>query len=208
MNELKKQNKQNSTTLKGKFETLKKLYNANEKKSFEACVELAVHIFQDVFNHQILQLLNAFPADHIIEESGKPFWSGLKRAPTALTLNLNDPIHVELIQAAANIFATIFKIPMELNKVAFVKYAQNVKPVEFVPKKVKIETDEKKKEETVVINEDDEKDAENLYNELLGYKIDHSKKPQVVEFEKDDPTNFHIEFMGGVSNLRARNYKI
>lgn len=30
----------------------------------------------------------------------------------------------------------------------------------------------------------------------------------MVEFEKDDPTNFHIEFMGGVSNLRARNYKI
>lgn len=32
--------------------------------------------------------------------------------------------------------------------------------------------------------------------------------PNVVEFEKDDPTNWHIEFMGGVSNLRARNYNI
>lgn len=30
----------------------------------------------------------------------------------------------------------------------------------------------------------------------------------IIEFEKDDPTNYHIEFMGGVSNLRARNYKI
>lgn len=36
----------------------------------------------------------------------------------------------------------------------------------------------------------------------------NTKKPNVVEFEKDDPTNFHIEFMAGVSNLRARNYKI
>lgn len=30
----------------------------------------------------------------------------------------------------------------------------------------------------------------------------------MIAFEKDDPTNWHIEFMGGVSNLRARNYQI
>jgi len=39
---------------------------ANQKKSYAACVELAVGIFQDVFNYQIKQLLTAFPADHII----------------------------------------------------------------------------------------------------------------------------------------------
>ena len=29
-----------------------------------------------------------------------------------------------------------------------------------------------------------------------------------IEFEKDDPTNWHIEFVASLSNLRARNYKI
>lgn len=29
-----------------------------------------------------------------------------------------------------------------------------------------------------------------------------------IEFEKDDPTNWHIEFVAAMSNLRARNYKI
>ena len=29
-----------------------------------------------------------------------------------------------------------------------------------------------------------------------------------VEFEKDDDTNFHIEFINAAANLRARNYKI
>jgi ubiquitin-activating enzyme E1 len=29
-----------------------------------------------------------------------------------------------------------------------------------------------------------------------------------VVFEKDDPTNWHIEFVAAVANLRARNYKI
>ena len=60
------------------------MYLANQKKSYAACVELGVDIFQDVFNYQIKQLLTAFPADHVIEETGKLFWSGLKRVPTAL----------------------------------------------------------------------------------------------------------------------------
>ena len=33
-------------------------------------------------------------------------------------------------------------------------------------------------------------------------------KINIVEFEKDDDTNYHIDFMAAVANLRARNYKI
>jgi ubiquitin-activating enzyme E1 len=29
-----------------------------------------------------------------------------------------------------------------------------------------------------------------------------------IEFEKDDDTNFHIDFINAAANLRARNYKI
>ena len=43
---------------------------------------------------------------------------------------------------------------------------------------------------------------------MTSYNINPDQKTAPIEFEKDDPTNFHIEFMGGVSNLRARNYKI
>lgn len=87
-----------------------------------------------MFNHQIKQLLNAFPADHIIEETNKPFWSGLKRVPSPLSLNLLDPIHLEFIQAAANIYANIFKLPIEKNKEHVAKLASKIKLVEFVPK--------------------------------------------------------------------------
>ena len=107
---------------------------------------MALDIFQDVFNHQIKQLLAAFPADHIIEDTGKPFWSGLKRVPTALELDLKDKIHVELIQSAANIYATMFNIPMETNADKVVEIAKKIPLQPFVPKAgVKIEIDEKKK---------------------------------------------------------------
>lgn len=40
--------------------------------------------------------------------------------------------------------------------------------------------------------------------------LDVTNKPLPVHmcFEKDDSTNYHIQFVGAVSNLRARNYHI
>jgi len=35
-----------------------------------------------------------------------------------------------------------------------------------------------------------------------------SLKIHPAEFEKDDDTNFHIDFIHACANLRARNYKI
>ena len=43
---------------------------------------------------------------------------------------------------------------------------------------------------------------------LKEIKPNLKNKAAPVEFEKDDPTNYHIEFIAGISNLRARNYKI
>lgn len=125
--------------------------------------------------------------------------------PNALELDLNDPIHAEFIQAAANIYAAIFNIPLEKDRAKAVELARKVTPPPFVPKNVKIETEEKKESNPapVIINEDDEKEIESLLNELVQYPLDPATNPSVVEFEKDDPSNFHIEFMGGVSNLRV-----
>ena len=126
--------------------------------------------------------------------------------PSPLELNLEDPIHLELVQAGANIYACMFGLPLEVNKKKVAELARNVPLKPFVPREgVKIETDEKKKDEPAapVVNEDDEKEIEILLAELNKYNIDPKNAPTTIEFEKDDPTNFHIEFMGGVSNLRV-----
>lgn len=121
-----------------------------------------------------------------------------------MELDLNDPIHAEFIQAGANIYATMFNIPMEKDKARVAEAARKVTPIAFVSRNVKIETEEKKTaEQPPIITEDDEKEVENLLEELKTLSLDPSKAPQCVEFEKDDPSNFHIEFMAGVSNLRV-----
>lgn len=66
--------------------------------------------------------------------------------PTPLELDLKDKIHVEFIQAGANIFASFFGLPKEKDQNKVIEIARKIKLVEFVPKSnVKIETDEKKK---------------------------------------------------------------
>jgi ubiquitin-activating enzyme E1 len=166
---------------------------------------MAVDIFQDAFNNQIAQLLNAFPANHIIEDTGKPFWSGLKRAPQILEFSVDDPLHLELVQSGANIFATMLNIPLENDKLTVAKIASKANRKPFIPKKVKIETEEKKEKsnEPVEIDADDENECKRLGQELRQLNINKAKAPTPIEFEKDDPTNWHIEFMSGVSNLRV-----
>jgi len=61
-----KENRQNPSIARAKLETIKKMYVANESKSYSKCVEIAVNIFWDVFHNQIAQLLHAFPEDHIV----------------------------------------------------------------------------------------------------------------------------------------------
>lgn len=42
----------------------------------------------------------------------------------------------------------------------------------------------------------------------LDAKISDDKKVNTIEFEKDDDSNYHIDFIAAVANLRARNYCI
>jgi ubiquitin-activating enzyme E1 len=163
LGELCKQLKQNPSNLKSKLESIKKLYAAGEKRSYHVCVELAIGIFQEVLNHQIRLLINAFPEDYINADTKKPFWSGLKRFPKPLELDLKDPVHVDLIQGAANIYASILGLPLETNKQKVVEIASYVKPPPFVPRAVKFATEEDKNSSNEpIVNEDDEKEVQVL----------------------------------------------
>ena len=89
-----------------------------------------------------------------------------------------------------------------------------VKADPYVPKKIKVLTPEEEKEnaanpQPVVADDGDEETAAALVQELetLSKSVD-KKKIQAAEFEKDDDSNFHIEFINAGANLRAINYQI
>lgn len=55
---------------------------------------------------------------------------------------------------------------------------------------------------------DDASELQNLANELPAPGTLAGFKLTPVEFEKDDDSNYHIDFITAASNLRAANYKI
>jgi len=146
----------------------------------------------------------------MITSNGTPFWSGPKRAPKPLQFDLDDPVHLEFVLAGANLRAQIYGIKGTRDADIVKQAVLKVKVPEFVPKKgIKINTDEnatEKKEAEPV--EDDDDTINRLFteipppNKLAGIKLN------VIEFEKDDDTNFHIDFITAAANLRASNYSI
>ncbi|KAL4461677.1 hypothetical protein ABPG72_016686 [Tetrahymena utriculariae] len=209
INQVTKELRSKPVMLRGRLEIVKKLATAYSGNHYDKCIELARHMFQDIFYNQISQLLYSFPLDHKTE-SGQPFWSGPKRPPIPIKFDTNDDIHVDFIQSAANVFAFIFGLPYCHDREYVKKAANSVHVEEFVPKKASIKVDDKDKTEEKV--EDDEIVTENLTKELLNFNLNqhgqNNPKLNPIEFEKDDPTNWHIDFISSVANLRARNYKI
>jgi ubiquitin-activating enzyme E1 len=60
--------------------------------------------FNTYFDHTIRDLLSIFPKDHLDKE-GSPFWSGPKRCPSPITLDLNDSEHSTFVFTYSNLIA-------------------------------------------------------------------------------------------------------
>jgi ubiquitin-activating enzyme E1 len=91
-------------------EEIKKLVDLKKSADFNKCVEVARQYFDKYFNHDIQNLLNIFPEDHITKD-GLAFWSGPKRAPSPISFDSNDLLHAHFITACANLIAFSLGIP-------------------------------------------------------------------------------------------------
>jgi len=175
--------------------------------SFELCVELAVHEFQDKFHDSIVQLLHTFPRDHVTSE-GTPFWSGPKRAPSPVKFNPEETLHIDFVEAGANLYAANLGIPLCRDREKVAGVAKTVKVVEFKPKEMRIKTDDK--DPTQEGSVDDDEAVRVLIKQMreMGEKLKPASCLTPAEFEKDDDKNYHIGFIFASANLRARNYSI
>jgi len=178
----------------------------NRPLTFEECIAWARLEFEDKYNNTIQQLLFSLPKD-AVTSTGQPFWSGPKRAPDPLTFDAEDPTHLAFIIAGANLHAYNYGLRGETDPAVFKKIASSVNVPKFVPKSgVKIQVNEN--EPVAESGGDAAGSASDELKQLpppssfVGYRLNP------VEFEKDDDTNHHIDFITAASNLRAMNYNI
>ncbi|SCU82375.1 LAME_0C00804g1_1 [Lachancea meyersii CBS 8951] len=182
----------------------------NRPYTFEDCIKWARLEFEKKFNHEIQQLLYNFPKD-AKTSNGAPFWSGPKRAPEPLNFSLENPDHLHFVVAGANLRAFNYGLTGDEGEPDLAYYKSVISKTEvpsFSPRSdVKIQAND----------EDPDPNANNSVggdalealagalpepSSLAGFKL------VPVEFEKDDDTNHHIEFIAAASNDRALNYSI
>ena len=191
------------------LESLRDFLVTEKPLSFDDCITWARNQFEKQYNNAIQQLLFNFPKDSVTS-SGTPFWSGPKRAPTPLKFDGSDPTHLAFIIAGANLHAFNYGIKNPgVDKDYYRKVCEDMIIPEFTPKSgVKIQAEENEPAEAPSTSQNDEEELRHLVaslpapSSLAGFRL------EPVEFEKDDDTNHHIDFITAASNLRAANYEI
>lgn len=180
-------------------------------RSWEDCVSWARRKWETLYNNEIRQLLHCFPPEQVTA-SGIPFWSGSKRCPHPLTFDPNNTAHMEYVVAAANLYALTYGISGTRDCTSIRKILEKVHVPSFTPSSsVKIHVTDREMEEEKAKGSDDAEKArlEELKRKLASSSLkDSAMQMCPIDFEKDDDSNFHMDYIVAASNLRAENYDI
>ncbi|XP_072540988.1 ubiquitin-like modifier-activating enzyme 1 [Salminus brasiliensis] len=174
------------------------------------CVTWARIQWEGLYNNHVAQLLHCFPPDHVTS-SGLPFWMGAKRCPHPLTFDPANTTHMDFVVSAATLYGQIYGLGGSTDRADIQTILDGVNVPVFTPKSsVKIAvTDEELAETKEEGKEEDKAKLEELKQKLSSLQLPGQNFRMVpLEFEKDDDTNFHMDYIVAASNLRAENYDI
>eukprot|EP00656_Telonema_subtile_P030384 TRINITY_DN33363_c0_g1_i2.p1 TRINITY_DN33363_c0_g1~~TRINITY_DN33363_c0_g1_i2.p1 ORF type:complete len:981 (+),score=282.27 TRINITY_DN33363_c0_g1_i2:194-3136(+) len=184
--------------------------NAGERpSSLFDCITWARNKFQALFSNEIQQLLCQHPAQSVTA-SGAHFWTPPKRCPTPLEFCAEDSAHLSFIMTSANLRAQVYGIERATDPAWVSEQLSKVIVKEFTPdsrSKVPDNDEEAKKEEELSTIDPAQLHA---FDEVMAQLPDCSSAALVAPhaFEKDDDSNFHIDWITACSNLRASCYGI
>ena len=179
-------------------------------QTFDACIVWARLKFEENYVNIIKQLLFNLPPD-AKTTTGQPFWSGPKRAPKPLVFDAHNELHLAYIVAAANIHAFNYGLHGSTDVAHIADVASRVQVPEFVPREAKVQINDNDPAPTSGSGSNAAEDQANVEevastlpapSSMAGYRM------SPADFEKDDDTNHHIDFITAASNLRATNYQI
>ena len=151
---------------------------------------------------------------------GERFWSGNKRCPHPLKFSVKKTVNLDFIVAASNLLAHIYGIPQTRDREAIAQQADQIHMPEFKPKagvtihenddQLRADNDRQKNLDAMRKNGAGgaETEADQILNRLPRREDTLDIKIRPHDFEKDDDSNFHMDYVAAVANLRAENYEI
>lgn len=173
------------------------------------CIKFAYKLWHENFRDQIYHLIQKFPANHqaVDEATGEkiPYWTGSKKFPKVINFSSTE-LELAFIEATANLWAEVCLLNEEITQKKILQFTKKANPPKIIEQTQEIAGSDKEQKEL------DEQAKGKPLNELLDMlpSIDDISEINVniLEFEKDDDTNFHVDFISSTSNLRATNYNI
>ncbi|XP_065573384.1 ubiquitin-like modifier-activating enzyme 1 isoform X1 [Artemia franciscana] len=176
-------------------------------EDYKDCVKWARHLFGELYHNQIAQLLYNFPKDQLTKE-GAPFWAPPKRCPHPLDFDSTNKTHLDFIISAANLKAVIYGLQPHRDLDLVKNLVDSVEVPTFVPQSgVRIAVTDAEAQ-AANQGQTDTETVEDLKKSLPPVESLGGLKIFPQEFEKDDDSNFHMDFIVSASNLRAENYGI
>lgn len=179
------------------------------------CVARSRIEFEKYYNHKAKQLLHAFPLDTRVKD-GSLFWQSPKRPPIPQQFDTTNELHMLFVRSSSKLHADTCGIKYtteDLGDTRIIEVLRDVKVPEFRPSSKEIETDEtaSKSAESSNVSSSDLNELISHIREIMAKGIKSSKDVPAMfpqEFEKDDDSNGHIDFITSASNLRATMYSI
>eukprot|EP01062_Namystynia_karyoxenos_P018915 TRINITY_DN1705_c0_g1_i2.p1 TRINITY_DN1705_c0_g1~~TRINITY_DN1705_c0_g1_i2.p1 ORF type:complete len:1280 (+),score=513.52 TRINITY_DN1705_c0_g1_i2:119-3958(+) len=188
--------------------------------TWDQFVRIAGDKFAKEFRNDIQQLITTFPEDAQKKDpdTGKktPFWSAPKRFPRAAEFSLAAAHVFAFLHSVANLYANCCGVPFVRDHKEFRDLVEKsgYRPPDFVPDAAAAKRLEKESEEEdkgADAGADSGGKAEEVESALKqAEELDLGKLKDLTaqDFEKDDDSNFHIDFVTAATNMRAWNYRI
>lgn len=207
------QRMQAGESLEGSFQVIKLL--SRRPSQWKQCIAIARLKFEKYFKRKALQLLHSFPLDTRLKD-GSLFWQSPKRTPAPLDFDLKDSLHFTFIVSTARLFAGIYNVPYsekDLSEEAVTRILSDVKIPEYRPSEKCIETDETAKKPDQIkmpLSSEEEREAITQLEQAIATDSVTAERLQLspLQFEKDDDSNGHMDFVASASALRAKMYSI
>ncbi len=175
----------------------------SQKLGLVECARWAVDMFTENYHNQIVQLLHTFKPDYEVVP-GVPFWSAGKRCPQPIEFDINNSLHLAYVEATTHLIARCSGISDNFTQDDLIGMIAGYEPAKFVPKDIAIAASDAELEKTAQANAP----AISPADVQIGMPEEFTSTFVPQEFEKDDDSNWHIDWICAASNLRADNYGI
>ncbi|XP_063465643.1 ubiquitin-like modifier-activating enzyme 7 isoform X3 [Symphalangus syndactylus] len=171
-------------------------------QNWQDCVAWALGHWKLCFHYGIKQLLRHFPPNKVLED-GTPFWSGPKQCPQPLEFDTNQDTHLLYVLAAANLYAQMHGLPGSQDWTALRELLKLLPQPDPQQMALIFASNLELASASAEFGPEQQKE---LNKALQVWSVGPPLKP--LMFEKDDDSNFHVDFVAAAASLRCQNYGI